>query len=353
MTPAAPPATPGTKPTGPIDLPPFDAALRRVGLDNALEDKKLATRAAYGAALVALGDVDPRIVSLDGDVSNSTFAELFAKEYPGRFFECKIAEQNMISAAVGLAAAGKIPFVSSFAKFIARAVDQIDMASISRANIKIIGSHSGISLGADGPSQMSLADVAYFRSMTKPDTGRGGVACHVFHPCDAISAYYCTELMANIDGLCYMRTHRPGAEFIYPFDEQFDLLGCKQLRSGDDLTIVSCGFILHTVRKAAEKLSEKGIACNVFDAYTFPIDPTPILDAARASGGVILTVEDNYVGGLHAEIAEVAAQAGNIRVHGMTVERIPKSAKTAEEVFSYVGVGLVHIIEKATALVQR
>ncbi|MGB2984457.1 MAG: transketolase [Phycisphaerae bacterium] len=352
LRPEAPPAAPHREPTGIVALPAFDVALKRVGLENALERKRLATRVAYGVALVALGDADPRIVSLDGDVSNSTFAELFAKEHPDRFFECKIAEQNMISAAAGLAAAGKIPFASSFAKFIARAVDQIDMAGITRANIKIVGSHSGVSLGADGPSQMSLADVAYFRSMTKTDAGRGNPLCHVFHPCDAISAYRCTELMANIDGMCYMRTHRPETNFIYPLDERFEVRGCKQLRRGERLTIASCGFMLHTVLEVAGKLAGDGIACNVFDAYTFPLDPSPILDAARGSGGVILTVEDNYVGGLHSELAEAAAETGDVRVAGMTVQRIPKSARTAGEVFSHVGVGIEHIRERATALAR-
>lgn len=352
IKPKVPRVLPRQEPEGTIHLPAFETGVKRVGLESALEKKKLATRMAYGVALVSLGDAERRIVSLDGDVSNSTFANLFAKEHPQRFFECKIAEQNMISAAAGLAAAGKIPFASSFAKFIARAIDQIDMASISRANIKIVGSHSGVSLGADGPSQMSLADLAYFRSMTRADTGRGTIACHVFHPCDAVSAYRCVELMANLDGMCYLRTHRQAASFVYPFDERFEVLGCKQLRSGEHLTIVSSGFMLHTAIEAAERLAEGGISCNVFDAYTFPLEATPILEAARASGGVILTVEDNYPGGLHAEIAEAAARGGDIRVSGITVRRIPKSGRTADEVFSHVGVGLADIMERATALAR-
>jgi transketolase len=352
MSPQAPPVAVPRPEAEPITLPPFEQALKRVGMASALEKKKLATRAGYGVALVALGDVDQRVVALDGDVSNSTYADRFAEAHDKRFFECKIAEQNMISVGAGLAAGGKIPFASSFAKFLARAVDQIDMAGITRANLKIVGSHSGVSLGADGPSQMSLADVAYFRSMTRTDAGRGTPLCHVFHPSDAISAYRCVELMVNIDGMCYMRTHRPNADFIYPPDEQFELRGCKQLRTGDDLTLVSCGFMLHTVLEAAERLAGHGVLCNVFDAYTFPLDPTPIFTAARASGGVILTVEDNFLGGLHAELAEFAAEAGDIRVHGMTATTIPKSAKTAGEVFSHVGVGLEQIIEKARKLAR-
>jgi transketolase len=351
--PQAPPAVARRQIVEPIRLPHFETGLKRAGLDTALEKRKLATRVAFGAALVSLGDVDARIVSLDGDVSNSTFSNLFAKEHPDRFFECKIAEQNMISAAVGLAAAGKIPFASSFAKFIARATDQIDMAGISRANIKIVGSHSGVSLGADGPSQMSLSDITYFRSMTRTDSGRGAALCHVFHPSDAISAYRCVELMANVDGMCYLRTHRPQAGFLYPFDEPFELRGCKELRRGEHLTMVSSGYMLHTVLEAAGQLERHGITCNVFDAYTFPLDATPILRAARGSGGAILTVEDNYLGGLHAELAEAAAETSDVRVRGLTVRRIPKSARTAGEVFSHVGVGLAEIVEAATSLARR
>ncbi|MEK6798201.1 MAG: transketolase [Planctomycetota bacterium] len=332
-----------------ITLPPIAEAFRRTGLESALEKKKLATRVAYGAALVALGDVDPRVVALDGDVSNSTYANMFEREHRDRFFECKIAEQNMISVAAGLSASGKIPFASSFAKFLARAVDQIDMASISRANVKIVGSHSGVSLGADGPSQMSLSDLAYFRSMTRAETGHG-VACRVFHPSDAVSAYRCVELMANVDGLCFMRTHRPDASFLYPLEETFALDGCKRLRCGSKLTLVSAGYMLHAVLDVAEELTRNGIDCNVFDAYTFPLDATPILHAARGSGGTILTVEDNYVGGLQAELAEAAAEAGDVRVVGLTAGRIPKSAKTAEEVFEYVGVGRQHILAAARKL---
>jgi len=331
----------------------FEEACERAGMGSALKAKKLATRAAYGVALVALGDADPRVVALDGDVSNSTYADRFTQKHPDRFFECKIAEQNMISVAAGLAAAGKIPFASSFAKFIARAVDQIDMAAISRANIKIVGSHAGVSLGADGPSQMAVSDVAYFRSLTRVDRGIGEVACHVFQPCDAISAYRCTELMANIPGLCYLRTHRPEASFVYPVTERFEVGGCKQLRRGEHLTLVSCGYMLHIALQAADQLADQRVRCNVFDAYTFPLEATTILTAARSAGGAILTVEDNYIGGLHAELAEAAAAFTGIRVEGLTAKRIPKSAKTPEEVFEYVGVGLKQITERAAALAAR
>jgi len=340
-------ARPAPTPPTSVSLPPFDEACKRAGMASALEKKTLATRAAYGVALVALGDADKRVVSLDGDVSNSTFANMFAKEHPDRFFECKIAEQNMISAAAGFAAAGKIPFASSFAKFIARGTDQIDMAAISRANIKIVGSHSGVSLGADGPSQMSVSDVAYFRSLSRVEIANGEPACYLFNPADAICAYRCAEWMAQLTGMCFLRTFRPDAPFLYPFDEQFDLRGCKQLKEGNDLTLVSSGYMLYSALEAARKLAERGKTCNVFDAYVLPLDARPILEAARRSGGTILTVEDNYAGGWHAELSEAAAAFGDVRVRGMTARRIPKSAKTAAEVFSYVGVGVDQIVETA------
>lgn len=350
-TPKHPAGVSKSEPAKAIKLPAFDKAMQRVGLQKALDEKKLATRQAFGAALVALGDVDPRIVSLDGDVSNSTFSNMFAVEHSDRFFECKIAEQNMISAGAGLSAAGFIPFASTFSKFVARGVDQIDLAVISRANLKIVGSHAGVSLGADGPSQMSVSDVAYFRSMTRVNAGHGQPCCHVFQPSDAVSAYRCCELMANTDGLCYMRTHRPTATFLYPFDESFELGGCKQLRTGNQITLVSSGYMLHSVLQVADQLQKDGVQCNVFDAYTFPLDSAPILTAAAASGGSILTVEDNYIGGLHAELAEAAALKAEVRVAGMTVNRIPKSAKSAEEVFTYVGVGLDQITKQIKSMI--
>jgi transketolase len=333
-----------------VELPAFDAALRRVGLAGALEKRRLATRVAYGAALVALADADARVVSLDADVSNSTYAELFAARHPDRFFECKIAEQNMLSAAVGLSAAGKIPFVSSFGKFIARATDQIDMAYISRANVKLVGSHTGVSLGADGPSQMSMADVAYFRGMTRVETGRGD-SCHVFHPSDAVSAYRCCGLMAELNGLCYLRTHRPEAPFLYPLDEPFDLSGWKHVRRGDRITLAGSGYMVHTVLSAASALALRGVSCHVFDVYALPLDSSAILDAARETGGRLLVVEDNFAGGVHAELAEAAASSGGVRVEGLTVRRLPKSARTADEVFTHVGVGREQVMQAVLTMV--
>ncbi len=350
MTPPAPKAQSKALPAGRIEMMPFEQGIDFVGLSGALAKGKLATRRAYGAALAALGQADERIVALDGDVSNSTFAEMFAKKYPERFFECKIAEQNMISTAAGLAAAGYIPFASSFAKFISRAYDQVEMASIGRANIKIVGSHAGVSLGADGPSQMGLVDVAFFRSFTLTDNGFGQPACVFFQPCDAVGAYRCTELIANFDGMAYMRTFRPDTPLLYKPDETFEIGGSKVLAEGDALTIVTNGYMVHVVKDAVAQLAKAGINCTLVDAYCFPMDAEPILAAAKKTGGVILTVEDNYVGGLWSAVAEAASEQGDTRVEGMTVRRIPKSG-TPDEVLQYVGLSAEDVANKVKALV--
>ncbi len=351
MTPPKPAAV-KPLPGGAIQAMPFADAMKEFGLASALDKKNMATRRAYGVALAALGKADERIVALDGDVSNSTFANIFAKAFPKRFFECKIAEQNMISAAAGLAAAGYIPFASTFAKFLARGYDQIEMATITRANIKLCGSHAGVSLAADGPSQMSLPDMAYFRSYTQTDDGFGNPACVVFHPADAVAAYHCAVLAANLRGMCYIRTHRPDVAFIYDPNTKFEVGGSHQLAEGSDLTIVTGGYMVTVCRKVVEQLAAKGVKCNLFDAYSFPLRTEPILAAARAAGGRILTVEDNFVGGLNAAVAEAAARSGGCVVDSVTCRRIPKSAKTPEETLAFLGLSTDHIVQRAMSMVK-
>lgn len=341
-------------PSGTIAMTPFDAAMKAAGLSGAVEKNACATRRAYGAALLALARADARIVAFDGDVSNSTFADMLAKQMPERFFECKIAEQNMLSAAAGAAAAGLIPFASSFAKFLARAYDQIEMAQITRANVKIVGSHAGISLAADGPSQMSLHDVAYFRAAGAADNGRGQPVCVSLQPSDAVSAYACTWLMANHVGMCYMRTHRPDVPLLYSPDTTFRIGGSHKLLGGasDRLTIVSSGYMVHVCKEAAESLGRAGMPVTLIDAYCLPLDAEPILAAARRSGERMLVVEDNYVGGLAGALAEAAAEAGDVRVASMTCRRIPKSARTPAEIMAYVGLSPADIERKARELAK-
>ncbi|MCG3137720.1 MAG: Transketolase 2 [Phycisphaerae bacterium] len=332
-----------------IQLPPITAALERVGLSGAWQKGKLATRRAYGAALVALADMDERIVVLDGDVSNSTFAEMMAKAHPRRFIECKIAEQNMVSVAAGLAAAGKIPFASSFAKFLARAADQIELAAISRANIKLVGSHSGLGPASDGPSQMALADLAFFQSIGAVDNGRHLPSCVIFQPADAVATYRCVELMANWPAMCYLRTHRPDARIIYSVDERFEVGGSKILRQGNAVILVASGYLVGETMGAAESLAQRGCSCTVIDAYSLPLQSAPILESARNCGGRILTVEDNYGGGFGTAIAEAAAAAGSITVRQIQVRRIPKSARTPEQLMNAYGVSAAAIVEQVIA----
>jgi transketolase len=330
----------------------FEVAMREAGLESVLAKGKMATRRAYGVALLALGSADERIAALDGDVRNSTYSEMFGKKYPGRFAECKIAEQNMVSMAVGLAAAGFVPFVSTFAKFVARAYDQVEMAQIGRANIKITGSHAGVSLAADGPSQMSLHDVAYFRSGCQTDDGYGRPACVSFHPSDAVAAYYCTWLMANHDGMCYMRTHRPDVPILYSSEAQFEIGGSHVLAEGDALTIVSAGYMVHVCKEAVTSLEANGVKCTLVDAYSFPLKTGPILTAAKESGGQILCVEDNYLGGLSGAVAEAAAATGGINVCSMTCRKIPRSARTTDEVMAYVGLSAGDVVARVHGMLK-
>src|ERR1044072_524483 len=209
----------------------------------------------------------------------------------------------MISVAAGLSAAGKIPFCSTFAKFFERAYDQIEMAIISGANLKITGSHAGVTLAADGPSQMSLPDVAFFRSFCHVKNYAGERALSYFFPADAVSAYKITELMANIDGACYLRTLRAETKTLYKPDDTFEVGGFKVLREGKDLVFVAAGYMVHECLKAADELAKSGKKAAVIDAYSLPLNVNGILEIAQKSGGRIVTVEDNYAGGLEAEIA--------------------------------------------------
>jgi len=346
---------PAARPAGgPVSAGSFAEAMKKFGMEKALNDRKLATRRAYGAALAAMGG-DPRIVATDGDVKNSTFAEIFAKAYPERFFEGRIAEQNMISAAVGLAAGGRIPFVSSFAKFLVRGYDQLEMAVISDANIKLCGSHAGVSLAADGPSQMGLVDLAYTRCFAHSQRPGGGPAVSVLLPSDAISAFKLTELMANTPGLCYMRTHRPDVDFLYDENEPFTIGGFKHLVDGQDLAIVASGYMVHVARQALTILEEaNGISASLIDAYSMPLATEEILRIGDDCNGQILVVEDNYIGGIGDEIAAAAAASDlGVRVGTMYVRSVPKSAKTPEAILQQLGLTAQDIANAAQKMFDQ
>jgi len=332
----------------------FSEALVAAGFEDALARRSLATRHAYGAALAALG-ADPRIVVLDADVSNSTFANIFAARYPERYIECRIAEQNMVSTAAGLSASGKIPFVSTFAKFLLRGYDQLEMAVISEANIKFCGSHAGVSLAADGPSQMGLADMAFMRAFARSSGADGTPGIRVFQPSDAVSAFKLTELMAQLDGMCYMRTHRPNVEIIYDEDAEFTVGGFKHLVDGEDLVIVASGYMVHVARQAVKVLEEEaGLSAGLVDAYAMPLATDEILRIGDDCRGQILVVEDNYAGGIAAEITAAAAASDfGVMVDAMYVRNRPKSAKTPEQTLQLVKLAVADIVSAAQAMFDQ
>jgi transketolase len=327
----------------------FEEALEKNGL---LKDykagKPLAPRKAYGVALLALAEADKRVIGLDADVKNSTFAEYLFKKLPEQFLECRIAEQNMISVAAGAAAAGKIPFCSTFAKFVERAYDQIEMAINSGANFKITGSHAGVTLAADGPSQMSLPDVAFFRSFCHVKNYAGETAVRYFFPADAVSCFKLTELMANLNGCCYQRTLRAETKALYKADDTFEVGGFKVLREGKDVCLVAAGYMVHECLKAADELAKGGKKASVIDAYSLPLKVEGVLDVAARSGGRIITVEDNYTGGLDAEIAmAIAGRDDEMTLESVCARMIPKSGREPQDVLDYLSIGYKAIVSAA------
>jgi transketolase len=299
---------------------------------------QVATREAWGTALAALGAVDPRVVALDADVKNSTFSERFEKAHPDRFFESFIAEQAMVGAAMGLAARGAIPFPSTFACFLTRAADFIRMAGISGLNVKLAGSHAGVSIGEDGPSQMALEDLALMRAVP---------GCAVLYPCDAVSTERLVVEMARRPGPAYMRTSRPKTPILYRADDAFPVGGSKVLRhSADDAAvIVAAGVTVFEALKAYDLLKADGISIRVIDAYSVqPIDAAAIVEGAKAAGGVIITVEDHYApGGLGDGVAEAVAPAG-FAVRRLAVREVPRSGG-ADELLDRYGISARHIVE--------
>jgi transketolase len=340
---------------GLITMPDPDLAKLAEGTKfaAAVRKGKLATRQAYGLTLRALGRASKRIVALDADVSNSTFTEIFAKEFPDRYFECRIAEQNMASVAAGLAAAGKIPFANSFAKFLVRAYDQIEMAANTCANVKLVGSHSGISLGADGPSQMGVVDAAYFHALSGVRTPKGHPGAVALNPCDAISTYKLACLMANYEGLVYMRTLRPETPLIYKPEDVFHLIGQKVLAKGKDLVLVAWGYMIHEGRKAVETLEKEGVECGLVDAYSLPLADDFLEAIGAGPGSTLLVAEDNYAGALGSAVAEAAGRRGALRVFTMTPQRMPKSGRTADDVLKFVGLDCEAISRRAKAILGK
>ncbi len=308
-------------------------------------EKAVATRHAYGTGLERIFPRFPNMVVLDAEVSNSTYAELFKEKHPDRYFEMFIAEQNMAGTALGLSIRGKIPFVSSFAAFLTRAFDQIRMSRYSQANIKFCGSHAGVSIGEDGPSQMGLEDIALFRTLTNSV---------VLYPSDAVSTEKLVEAMAEHAGITYLRTTRQNTPIVYRNDEVFRIGGSKVLRSSkkDRAAVLAAGITLHEALKAYDELKTQGILVRVVDLYSIkPLDAATVKKAADETGAVI-TVEDHYAeGGLGEAVAGTLAEHG-ARVYCLAVTKMPKSGKPGE-LLDYEGISKSAIVNKVKDIVKN
>jgi transketolase len=303
----------------------------------------IATREAYGNALLRIGEVDPRVVAMDGDTKNSTYADKFFKKFPERFTECFIAEQNMVGVATGFAARGKVPFASTFACFLTRAFDQIRVAGISQSNLKLAGSHVGVSIGEDGPSQMGLEDIAMMRAVS---------GSKVLYPCDAVSAEKLVEQMALTNGVCFLRTSRPKTPVIYGNNETFPIGGAKVLRqsANDKATVVAAGVTLFEALKAADALKSEGIGITVIDAYSIkPLAKDVIKAAAQKTNHLVITVEDHFAeGGLGDAVAGELSRDG-IKVQKLAVTGFPHSGKP-EELMAKFGIDAAAIVKQVKAL---
>ncbi|KDA43529.1 transketolase [Frankia sp. BMG5.23] len=334
-------------PVPPADLPrPAPVERPVITLPTYDLGAKVATRRAYGQALAALG-ARTDVVALDAEVSNSTYSEDFAKIYPDRFFEIFIAEQQLVAAAVGLSVRGYVPFASTFAAFFSRAYDFIRMAAISQADIRMSGSHAGVEIGADGPSQMALEDIAMMRAV-------GGST--VLYPSDATSAAKLVEAMADLPGVSYLRTTRGAYPVLYGPDEPFAPGGSKVLRrsNADTVTLIGAGVTLHESLAAADTLVAEGIAARVIDLYSVkPVDAATLADAAQATGGRIVVTEDHYPeGGLASAVLEALSDGGvPLSVRHLAVRSLPGSG-TSQELLDAAGISARHIVEAARDLLR-
>src|SRR5262245_1044262 len=319
--------------SGPLELPSWQ------------HGEEVATRRAYGDALAALGAARGDVVALDGEVSNSTYAEIFRDAHPDRYFEMYIAEQQMVAAAVGMQVRGWVPFASTFAAFFSRAYDFIRMAAISRANIRLCGSHAGVSIGEDGPSQMALEDLAMMRAV------HGST---VLYPSDPNQTARLVAEMADREGIVFMRTTRAATPVLYDASDEFQVGGSRVLRQGDDLAIVAAGITLHESLKAADKLIAEGIDARVIDLYSVkPVDAETLRAAAEATGGRIITVEDHWSeGGIGDAVLEALSDDGEVppQVVRLAVREMPGSGKPAE-LLAAAGIDADHIAQAARALV--
>ena len=327
----------------PAEPPPVEVPPKPMAPPSYKLGEQVATREAYGTAIAKLGEADSRVVALDADVKNSTFSDKFEKALPDRFYENFIAEQIMIGASMGLAARGAIPFPSTFACFLSRAADFIRMAAISNVGIKMAGSHAGVSIGEDGPSQMALEDLAMCR--TQPNIT-------VLYPCDAVSTERLVGLAAYHPGPAYIRTSRPKTPVIYSTDEAFVVGGLKVLResANDVATVIGAGVTVFEALKAHDLLKASGTSIRVIDLYSVaPVDRAALVSAGRATDSCLLTVEDHYAaGGIGDAVAEAIADTG-LTVHRLAVREIPRSGKP-EELLDRFGISAGHIVDAVRAM---
>jgi len=327
----------------PEDLQPYQANKNNVPV-IALDQNKMATRKAYGIGLVNIFHRFPHIVALDGEVSNSTYSETFKNHYPNHYFEMFIAEQNMVGVALGLSLRGKIPFVSSFAAFLTRAFDQIRMSQYSNSNIKFIGSHAGVSIGEDGPSQMGLEDIAMFR------TNLEGV---VLYPSDAVSTVKLIEQAARHKGNVYIRTTRMDTPIIYDQDTDFIIGGSQTVKSSpqDQVTVCAAGITLHQAVKAYYSLKKEGIAIRIVDVYSIkPVDYPALLKAQQETKAII-TVEDHYREGGLGEAVLSALSQHDVPIYLMAVEKMPKSGNP-EQLMDFEGISSQAIVDQVKKIVE-
>jgi transketolase len=301
------------------------------------------TREAYGHALLALGKINHAVVSIDGDVKNSSYAEEFFKKYPGRSFQSFIAEQNMVGMGIGLSARGYIPFIATFACFLCRAHDQIRMAAYSRTNTKFVGSHVGVSIGEDGPSQMGLEDLAMFRTI--PD-------CLILYPSDAYSTRACVEIMAKQKGISYLRTTRTKTPIIYKKSDTFRIGGSKVIRKSkkDTVTIIAAGITVHNSLKAYEELKKDGIFIRIVDAYSIkPIDKRGIINSLIETKNSVIVVEDHFErGGLGDEVKSILPSTAKM-IH-LCIKKLPRSGKS-EELMDRYGISKKQVIKAVKKLI--
>jgi transketolase len=317
---------------------PFRKAPRKGRTDFPRNEyaEKTATRLAYGNALRSLGKINPSVVVIDGDVKNSTYADRFFEAFPKRSFQAYIAEQNMIGVGMGLAAKGYLPFMATFAAFLTRAHDQIRMAAYSFSRIKLCGSHVGVSIGEDGPSQMGLEDLSMFRAIP---------GCVVLYPSDALSAEASVEALAAHPGMGYIRTTRPATPLLYGSEEEFPIGGSKILRKGknDRATVIAAGITVHESVKAYEILKKERIGIRIIDAYSVePLDGATIAREVAKTGGAAVVVEDHFPGGGLGE-AVASALAGRAVLRHLCVRELPRSGKPAELLERY-GISAGHIV---------